>query len=61
MKEGIDMVNLLAILIFVCTIGGVLFFTKVGKRIRLRASGTADEFQKTLLHRRGPRHIIILQ
>lgn len=43
MKEGIDMVNLLAILIFVCTIGGVLFFTKVGKRIRLRASGTADE------------------
>lgn len=33
---------LIVILVFVCIIGFV-FFTKTGKRIRLRASGTADE------------------
>lgn len=33
---------LIVILVFVCFIGFV-FFTKTGKRIRLRASGTADE------------------
>ena len=43
MKEGINMINLLIISIFVCIVGGILLFSKVGKRIRLRASGTADE------------------
>ena len=33
---------LIVILVFVCIVGFV-FFTKTGKRIRLRASGTADE------------------
>lgn len=33
---------LIVILVFVCIIGFV-FFTKTGKRIKLRASGTADE------------------
>ncbi|MBD5081844.1 MAG: hypothetical protein HDT44_08810 [Ruminococcaceae bacterium] len=35
--------NYLIILIIVCCVIGFLFFTKTGKRLRLRASGTADE------------------
>lgn len=34
--------HLIILLLFICIIGFV-FFTKTGKRIRLRASGTADE------------------
>lgn len=37
------MVGELALIILVVTIVGVLFFTKFGKRVRLRAKGTAEE------------------
>lgn len=35
--------NYLIVLIIVCCVIGFLFFTKTGKRLRLRASGTVDE------------------
>ena len=35
--------NYLIVLIVVCCVIGFLLFTKTGKRLRLRASGTADE------------------
>ena len=35
--------NYLVVLIIACCVIGFMFFTKTGKRLRLRASGTADE------------------
>lgn len=42
MKEGTNM-SYLIVLIAICCVVGFIFFTKTGKRLRLRASGTADE------------------
>ena len=37
------MFNTIVLLIFLACLVGFLFFTKSGKRLRLRVSGTADE------------------